>query len=298
MSIIVLMPPLIYTVVFWKGSTLKPSLFSKNYTLHCVAQMHRHTPVFLPHPPLLTDNPNPIVQTLKREVAVSQKLYKLVKRDLDSVVRVCQGEDKPTNNVREVMGLLSKDTLPPQWKQYVVPGNMTAGQWFTDFGLRCKHLSGLAGRAPNQYMSGEINLGLLLFPGAFITATRQAVARMLKFPLEKLRMSLDITRESSGEENTADGGSFLISGMGLQSCHINGGRLELLEGKLSSTMGVHRLWWKKDTSHALPKNSMELPLYLNPSRAELLAKLDLPVSPDVPSHEWYQVCAFILGFLF
>eukprot|EP01061_Rhynchopus_euleeides_P030593 TRINITY_DN5081_c0_g1_i1.p1 TRINITY_DN5081_c0_g1~~TRINITY_DN5081_c0_g1_i1.p1 ORF type:complete len:4809 (+),score=2467.50 TRINITY_DN5081_c0_g1_i1:97-14523(+) len=243
----------------------------------------------LTSPPQAGERPDSIVQALKREVSEARKLYKLVKRELDNVVRVCQGEDKPTNNVREVMSLLSKGTIPTKWKRYTVPGNMTAAQWFVDFGLRCKHLTQLGSVDPNRYNAVEINLGLLLFPGAFITATRQAVARMLKFPLEKLKMSLDITSTASGSDQNGDGGSFLISGMGLQSSQLRNGRLELLQGRLQSTMEVHRLWWKKDSAHVLPKGTLQLPLYLNPSRAELLAKVDLPVDPSVDSHEWYQL---------
>ena len=235
------------------------------------------------------ERPDPIVQALKREVAQATKLHKIVKKELENVFRVCKGEDKPTNAVRDIMSTLSKGSVPPKWRVYVVPASITASQWFADFARRCQHLSALGAADPTKYNAFEINLGLLLYPGAFITATRQSVARMLEFPLEKLKMSIDIATSATGAKNTDDGGSFLIGGMTLQSCQLQNNRLELLHGKLHAPCGVHRLWWRKDTSHALPKGTLQIPLYLNPSRAELLAKLDLPVDPNVEEHEWYQV---------
>eukprot|EP01064_Diplonema_japonicum_P034641 TRINITY_DN7253_c0_g2_i1.p1 TRINITY_DN7253_c0_g2~~TRINITY_DN7253_c0_g2_i1.p1 ORF type:complete len:4818 (+),score=1605.91 TRINITY_DN7253_c0_g2_i1:85-14538(+) len=233
--------------------------------------------------------PNPIVQALKREVSEAQKLYKLVKKELDSVLKVCEGEEKPTNNVRDVMSLLSKGSIPPKWKRYTVHPSLTVGDWIVDFGLRCKHLMVFAALDPTKYAGHGIDLGMMFFPGALITATRQSVARQLEYPLEKLRMSLDITEEASGAAANENGGSFVITGLGLQSCRLNNGRLELLQGKLQCKLRTHRLWWRKVEAFKLPKNTLQLPLYLNPARTEILAKLDLPVDPSVEEHEWYQL---------
>eukprot|EP01063_Lacrimia_lanifica_P037885 TRINITY_DN7923_c0_g2_i1.p1 TRINITY_DN7923_c0_g2~~TRINITY_DN7923_c0_g2_i1.p1 ORF type:complete len:2747 (+),score=1343.32 TRINITY_DN7923_c0_g2_i1:292-8241(+) len=235
------------------------------------------------------ERPDPIVQALKREVGVAKRLHKQVVKDMTSVIRVCKGDDKPTNDVRDLMALLSKGNVPPKWRKYTVPPMMTAGQWVADFGRRCRHLNVLGVVEPAEYCGFEVNLGLLLFPGAFLTATRQFVARLLKYPLEKLRMSLDITQEASGKMHDDKGGSFIIGGLVLQSGQLHNSRIELLQGRLSSAMGVHRLWWRTIDAHTAPKNAVTLPLYLNPSRTELLAKLDLPVDPSVQPHDWYQL---------
>ncbi|KAJ9435120.1 Dynein heavy chain [Diplonema papillatum] len=204
-------------------------------------------------------------------------------------MRVCSGDDKPTNHVREVMAMLSKGSIPPKWKRYTVHPMLTVSQWIPDFGQRCKNIEELGAVEPAQYTSANIDLGMLLFPGAFITATRQAVARALTYPLEKLMLSLDITEEASGAKSDANGGSFVITGLGLESCELRNGRLHLLNGKLRAQLRNHRLWWKKQDAHKNEPNSLELPLYLNPSRTEILAKVYLPMDPAVQEREWYQM---------
>ena len=219
-----------------------------------------------------------------------------MKKDLDDVAGVCRG-DKPTNAIRETMSTLSKGNIPSKWKIYTIHPSLTVSQWISDFGERCRRISDFASNDPVRYTEVEINLGFLLYPGAFITATRQSVARKLKYPLERLQMSLDLADDSrSGSAESADGASYLIGGLNLESCQLNNGRLELLHGKLRSSIGTHRLWWKKCEAHTEPKHAMQLPLYLNPSRNELLAKLMLPVDNSVSQHEWYQVGAALTAW--
>eukprot|EP01059_Diplonema_ambulator_P000955 TRINITY_DN1073_c1_g3_i1.p1 TRINITY_DN1073_c1_g3~~TRINITY_DN1073_c1_g3_i1.p1 ORF type:complete len:4809 (+),score=2284.26 TRINITY_DN1073_c1_g3_i1:72-14498(+) len=241
--------------------------------------------------PVTSDSgrPNPVVQALKREVSEAMKLYKVVKKDLDAVACVCEGEEKPTNHVRDVMSQLSKGSIPPKWKKYIVHPAMTVTEWIVDFGVRCKALMDFASLDPEKYTAHEIDLGLLLFPGALLTATRQHVARSLGYPLEKLRMSLDITKPARGAESNDQGGSFVLKGLGLQSCKLENGRLELLHGKLQSRLEVHRLWWRKMENHNTGGGTLEVPLYLNPARTDILAKLHLPVNTKIEEHEWYQM---------
>eukprot|EP00756_Hemistasia_phaeocysticola_P037796 Hpha_TRINITY_DN16720_c2_g6::TRINITY_DN16720_c2_g6_i1::g.79659::m.79659/K10413/DYNC1H; dynein heavy chain 1, cytosolic len=246
--------------------------------------------------PLQGDAQSPITQALKREVSVSEKLYKMVKGDLKDVVAVCTGDAKPTNVVRDLMNQLGKEVIPARWKKYTVPPAMTVSPWISDFAMRCQKLNEFGKVDPDAYYDHEVNLGLLLYPGAFITATRQAVARRLKYPLERLVLSVDITKGAEGNGNTDDGGSFLILGLGLQSMALNNGRLGVLRDKLRSTLGTHRLWWRKQEAHSVPKDSLLLPLYLNYARTELLAQLQLPIDTRVPPYEWYQMGAAVTAW--
>eukprot|EP01065_Artemidia_motanka_P046736 TRINITY_DN7156_c0_g1_i1.p1 TRINITY_DN7156_c0_g1~~TRINITY_DN7156_c0_g1_i1.p1 ORF type:complete len:4841 (+),score=1881.44 TRINITY_DN7156_c0_g1_i1:123-14645(+) len=239
---------------------------------------------------------SPIAQALRREVEVAEKLCKQVRRDMHDVIDVCTGESKPTNIVRDLMGQLGKEIIPPRWKKYTVPPAMTVSPWVGDFAKRCQLINSLGAVCPADYAGHEINMGMLLYPGAFITATRQAVARKLKYPLEKLVLSVDVTKGAEGPGDTDSGGSFLISGLGLQGMQLADGRLNVLRDALKCTLGTHRLWWRTQESHTVSKDALTLPLYLNYARTELLAKLELPINKQTPAHEWYQMGAAVTAW--
>eukprot|EP01062_Namystynia_karyoxenos_P055679 TRINITY_DN4670_c0_g1_i3.p1 TRINITY_DN4670_c0_g1~~TRINITY_DN4670_c0_g1_i3.p1 ORF type:complete len:4935 (+),score=2334.99 TRINITY_DN4670_c0_g1_i3:176-14806(+) len=239
---------------------------------------------------------NPIAQALRREVSVANKLFGQVRGDLEAVVAVCTGDAKPTNIVRELMNLLGKEIIPGGWKKYTVPPSMMVSPWIADFAARCQCINELSKVAPDEYVKHDISLGMLLYPGAFITATRQYVARKLQYPLERLMMSVDVTKGKDGAGETEDGASFLVAGLGLQGMRLEQGRLQVLRESLSTRLGTHRLWWRKMEKHTVPKDALQLPLYLNGARTELLAKLDLPVDAQTPSYEWYQMGAAVVAW--
>lgn len=245
-----------------------------------------------------TDSENPISQALRSEVDIACRLMKQVQQELKNVVAVCLGEAKPTNVIREMMAQLGKEIIPPRWRKYIVIPTMTVSPWIADFAERCKLLSELGSCPPPDYQKRETNLGMLLFPGAYITATRQAVARKLQYPLEKLVMSIDLGKSGKeGEAWTADGGSFLLSGLGLQGASLDGGKLRILRDQLRWRLGTHRLWWRKQEKAIPPRDSLELPLYLNRARTELLAKLQLPIDASTPSYEWMQMGAAVTAWI-
>lgn len=95
--------------------------------------------------------------------------------------------------MRSLVSALVKDAVPLAWKHGLVQAGMGAARWVTDLIKRLTHLDGIgkAGartglNAPPYWLGGLFN------PDAFVTATRQHVARALSCSLEELHLSLGI----------------------------------------------------------------------------------------------------------
>lgn len=89
------------------------------------------------------------------------------------------------------MGALVKDAVPTTWKTGLVQASMGAAGWVDDLAKRLAHLEGLSqpgaktGEGASPYW-----LGGLFSPDAFVTASRQHVARTLSCSLDELKLSL------------------------------------------------------------------------------------------------------------
>ena len=106
--------------------------------------------------------------------------------------------------LRTLVSALVKDTVPASWKTGLVQAVMGAASWIDDLGKRIIHVESVSkpgaksGPGASPYW-----LGGLFSPDAFVTASRQHVARALSCSLEELKLSLVV---GPAEENNAEGG--------------------------------------------------------------------------------------------
>ena len=106
--------------------------------------------------------------------------------------------------VRALVSALMKDAVPASWKIGLVQAAMGAASWVDDLGKRIGHLESVS--KPGAKSGADASpywLGGLFNPDAFVTASRQHVARALSCSLEELKLSLVV---GPAEENSAAGG--------------------------------------------------------------------------------------------
>mmetsp|Transcript_10643 Transcript_10643/g.10728 ORF Transcript_10643/g.10728 Transcript_10643/m.10728 type:complete len:87 (-) Transcript_10643:420-680(-) len=86
---------------------------------------------------------------------------------------MCTGERKSTNFLKQLATDLHANTIPKKWRKYNI-ANIQATEWIDDFTKRVNQLTSLA----NSTDFGQKGMwfGGLLFPEAFMTASRQSVA--------------------------------------------------------------------------------------------------------------------------
>jgi dynein heavy chain 1, cytosolic len=136
--------------------------------------------VAVPLKPLPRDATNvhsPLFRCLDREVTTGVVLLHRVNEDIRTVLQVCTGDAKLTNDIRSLLHDLSKDVVPKSWSSAYVTGCTSASAWVSD--LQARAAQWLSLHTPILTLSSAkfpIWLGGLAMPDAFLAASKQAAA--------------------------------------------------------------------------------------------------------------------------
>ena len=163
---------------------------------------------------------------------------------------------------------------------------MSVSEWIPNLARRLEQLDYISGL--DNLNNIEVWLGGLFYPEAYITATRQAVAHRKKWSLETLHLQLDLEKVNDPEAFIIDGKVFSIhvsipchtnlncacfSGLVLEGASWATDKLELSQGELVR-LNPSQIRWVQ--SNEASKGSVNLPVYLNSDRSDVLFTVDLP----------------------
>merc|ERR1719158_181676 len=219
---------------------------------------------------------DPLYRFFEREVNFGVKLVGVVRQDLEDVVAITSSGKKQTNYHRALIQQLIRGIIPESWARYKVPQSCSVASWIADFSQRVKQLqkvsSSVAGGSAAALKSVTVWMGGLFNPEAFITATRQCVAQANSWSLEEL--SLDVTVADEADQPSFDDCSFAVEGLKLSGAVCRGNQLAI-SSEISTNLHLTRLRWIKNTE-GNSSSLIQLPVYLNSSRANFLFKVNLP----------------------
>ncbi|XP_073960063.1 dynein heavy chain, cytoplasmic isoform X2 [Choristoneura fumiferana] len=237
---------------------------------------------------------DPLYRFFEREVAAGAALLAQVHNDLRSVLAICEGSMKQTNETRAMVGALVRGMLPAAWRRYAVARGCTVRQWVGDFARRVAQLAAVsecvaADQGARRLQSIPVWLGGLLNPEAYITATRQCVAQANSWSLEELHLQVTIPEAGSEAESSAEW-SFQVTGLKLQGATVKGHRLLLTNTIMVDLPLTVLTWIRGPESTTVPSGgqSLTLPVYLNSARSELLFTVRLPIAPGQEPHAFYE----------
>ncbi|KAK0566065.1 dynein heavy chain [Tilletia horrida] len=209
---------------------------------------------------------NSLYRFWSRETRSGQMLLKTVQDDLKEVIAVCAGTARQTNHNRSLLSDLPKDLAQ-----------------------RLAQLEAVSKEA--RYERFSVTLGLLFAPGAYLTATRQAVAHRTRTSLENLRLELQVNDGGRAE------GGFALQGLKLEGAEWKDSRIQLNDG---STVGLgpsSLLWVPVGTSKTgtgnsstieIGRDSIPVTLYLNSDRSNSLFSIRLPAGHGLEQSESAQ----------
>merc|ERR1719193_2940621 len=234
---------------------------------------------------------DPLFRYFEREVNHGVKLLNDVRNDLEEVIAVCQGHKKQTNYLRVLISELAKGMLPASWNRYTVPKSLTVITWMQDFSDRIKQLQKLSdagnSQGPIGFKSIPVALGNLFIPEAYITATRQYVAQANHWSLEELHLNVTIC--GAGQKPVVDDCSFMITGLKLQGAESKNNLLHL-SSMIQTDLHMTCLQWVRlgsdDAINMTGK--VELPVYLNATRADLLFTVILTCEKGLTADHVYE----------
>ncbi|XP_064484606.1 dynein heavy chain, cytoplasmic-like isoform X2 [Ornithodoros turicata] len=245
---------------------------------------------------------DPLYRCLEREVSVGAALLRVVRSDLEDVVRICRGEKRQTNYHRTVIADLAKGMLPAHWKKYTVSVGCTVIQWVTDFSDRVKQLHKVSQSCTSGGAAAlkalHVWLGGLFNPEAYITATRQYVAQANGWSLEELKLEVSVANPND-KPTSMDECSFALAGLKLQGAKCVDSKLSLTS-TIFTELPLTIIRWVKVQTEQPQWTMVTLPVYLNSSRADLLFTVDLPASDVREAHSFYErgvalLCSTTLG---
>jgi dynein heavy chain 1 len=159
---------------------------------------------------------NPLFRFLEREVIVASKLLDSVRADLLAVLELCKGERKLTNVLKQMSEDLHGEIIPKRWRRYIVQ-EIPVTQWIIDFVKRVEQLKRLSDA--KDFGQSGLWYGGLLFPEAYLTATRQAVAQNNNWSLEDVVLSFQIGMTDEQLENNPQG--FILTGFTMQGAEYD-----------------------------------------------------------------------------
>jgi len=247
-----------------------------------------------------------------RETETVSRLIETIRLDLTQLKEVCLGNIKTTNYLREVGRRTSSGEVPPAWrKAYHGHPGLTVSVWLSDLCRRSRQIALIGQEFGGGMVGGEdaatiarqtaqlskvlgganiskksLWLGGLLFPTAYITASRQAVAEELKWSLDDLRLDFNIGNVSPDLMNSQD---YMVGGIVLEGAgwDTKNKCLKLTE-KLHVEVPQARLRWVKGQPNYVPHGHLEVPLFLDRTRADVIGMVCLPIPEDVDERTWIQ----------
>jgi len=224
---------------------------------------------------------SPIYRFLKREIGVASKLLKKVRSDLFNISEMCDGKSKSTNELREISKDVYNDIIPKSWRVYQTL-DMGINEWIVDLKNRVTQLNKLS--EDRDFGKSNIWLGGLIFPEAYLTATRQFVAQSLKVPLDELVLTIDLLNKIPEQMQDSD---FVVSGLCLEGAEwdYDSGKLIMTDNLNYQLRQVVIRWVVKSK---LEPKLFAIPNYMNTSRKNLLFSVMIKNDSELTDADWYQ----------
>lgn len=131
-------------------------------------------------------------------------------------------------------------------------------------------------------------MGGLISPEAFLIATQQSTAQLNQWSLEDSELKFQFEpSEEEMKQAVDDCQGFVLTGLTIESAEFDGNDKRIkMAAKLTTTLPTALIKWVRKGGND-GEQKVDLPLYLNRSRRNLLCAVEVPTF-GVPAHSWYQ----------
>ena len=192
-------------------------------------------------------------------------LTREIRRSLKELNLGLKGELTITNDMESLQDSLFFDSIPAGWVKRAYPSMFPLGLWYADLLLRIKELEVWTG---DFQLPAAVWLGGLFNPQSFLTAIMQTTARKNEWPLDKMCLSVDVTKKSREELSGAPREGAYVHGLYMEGARWDTQIGQIADAKLKDLTPVIPVCFIK----AIPvdrretKNIYECPVYKTKSR--------------------------------
>lgn len=225
---------------------------------------------------------NPLFRFLEREINVASTLLDTVRANVGDVKLMCDGKLQPLMELKVLAHTMYSGQVPKTWRRFTFLETIDVTPWISDFKRRLEQFENLI--STPEWQKKGVWLGGILFPEAFMTATRQFVAQNSKLSLDELDLRATLYEGGDVEDE-----SFLIEGMTIEGGAWTGTSLTM-SNDLSNVVKTIKFTWVKinpEDKHKLTDELIYVPVYLNSTRKNLLFSVKLNCG-SIPRNHLYK----------
>ncbi|XP_075025374.1 dynein axonemal heavy chain 17 [Calonectris borealis] len=116
-----------------------------------------------------------------------------IRRSLKELDLGLKGELTITSDMEELANALFYDNVPESWTHYAYPSLLSLGAWYADLLLRIRELEVWT---TDFVLPATVWLAGFFNPQSFLTAIMQSMARKNEWPLDKMCLSVEVTKKN------------------------------------------------------------------------------------------------------
>lgn len=176
---------------------------------------------------IMQKNPNrsPYVLVCFQECERMNSLTREIRASLQQLDLSLKGELTLSPDMEAQLLALSYDRVPDTWNKLAYPSTYGLAQWFSDLLSRCRELETWT---QDLALPAVVWLSGLFNPQSFLTAIMQTMARKNKWPLDRMCLTVDVTKKTK-----EDYGHPPREGAYLHGLHLEGARWDTQAGALA-----------------------------------------------------------------
>ncbi|KAI3360460.1 hypothetical protein L3Q82_002355 [Scortum barcoo] len=143
-----------------------------------------------------TSKRSPYILVCFQECERMNLLLAEIKKSLNELDLGLKGELTITSNMETLQSALFSDSVPDSWARLAYPSTKTLAHWFWDIMCSCRELDSWT---QDLVLPAVVWLSGLFNPQSFLTAVLQSIARKNQWPLDKMTLTVDVTKKTKDD---------------------------------------------------------------------------------------------------
>ncbi|XP_015255846.1 PREDICTED: dynein heavy chain 11, axonemal [Cyprinodon variegatus] len=139
-----------------------------------------------------TTDRSPYVLVCFQECERMNLLLLEIRKSLNELNAGLKGEFTTSSSMETLQSALFNDLVPDSWARLAFPSTKTLAQWLNDLNISCHELDSWS---QDFVPPAVVWLSGLFNPQSFLTAVLQSVARKTQSPLDKMTLTVDVTKK-------------------------------------------------------------------------------------------------------
>ncbi|KAJ8415860.1 hypothetical protein AAFF_G00404170 [Aldrovandia affinis] len=149
-----------------------------------------------------TSERSPYILVCFQECERMNVLIEEMRRSLKELDLGLKGELTISSKMEALQTALFYESVPELWTRLAYPSTNTLAQWFSDLLSRCRELDTWT---QDLVLPAVVWLPGLFNPQSFLTAIMQSIARKNEWPLDKMCLTVDVTKKTKDDYGHARG---------------------------------------------------------------------------------------------